>query len=75
MSFVKEKHDWDDFVLVNRAASSLGPTAAKKLKATLYSPDGDHLSVLVFLGPLRRVFGAFWGCFFLAPRLRSGICV
>ena len=36
--------------------------AAKKLKTTLYSLDGDHLSVLVFLGPLRRVFGAFWGC-------------
>ena len=63
LGFVKQQVNQEDFVLVNRAASRLPDDAAKELKSHLYSDDGDHRSVLVFLGPLRRVFGAFWGCF------------
>ena len=62
LDFVTAQTDQDDYVLVNRAANYLPDDAAKKLKFNLYSVDGDHRSVLVFLGPLRRVFGAFWGC-------------
>ena len=67
LSFVKELRDQNDFVLVNRAASSLAREAAKKLKTTLYSSDGDHLSVLVLFGPLascvRCVLGlCVWPC-------------
>ena len=68
LDFVRARVNQDDFVLVNRAASRLPDDAAKKLKFHLYTQDGDHLSVLVCLGPLRRVFGALWGCF-LALRL------
>ena len=75
LQYVEAKVNQDDFVLVNRAANYLPAEAAKQLKFELYSADGDHRSVLVFLGPLRRVFGAFWGRCFLALRLRSGICV
>ena len=62
LRFVNDRVNQDDFVLVNRAASRLPDDAAKELKFNLYSEDGDHRSVLVLLGPLRRVFGAFWGC-------------
>ena len=60
---VRERANQDDFVLVNRAANYLPAEAAKQLKFELYSADGDHRSVLVLLGSLRRVFGAFWGRF------------
>ena len=63
LQYVKAKVNQEDFVLVNRAANYLPAEAAKQLKFELYSADGDHRSVLVFLGPLRRVFGAFWGRF------------
>ena len=63
LRFVKERANQDDFVLVNRAASRLPDDAAKELKKNLFSEDGDHRSVLCFWAPLRRVFGALWGCF------------
>ena len=63
LQHVRTKENQDDFVLVNRAANYLPAEAAKQLKFELYSADGDHRSVLVFLGPSRRVFGAFWGRF------------
>ena len=63
LKFVQHKINQDDFVLVNRAASRLPRDEARNLKYNLHGVDGDHRSVLVCLGPLRRVFGAFWGCF------------
>ena len=67
LQYVKAKVNQDDFVLVNRAANYLPAEAAKQLKFELYSADGDHRSVLVFLGPLascvRSVLGPFfWPC-------------
>ena len=62
LGFVKQQVNQEDFVLVNRAASRLPEDAATELKTILFSEDGVHRSVLVFLGPMRRVFGAFWGC-------------
>ena len=74
LSFVRERVNQDDFVLVNRAASRLPHDAAKELKSHLYSDDGDHRSVLVLWAPC-VVCSVRFGAVVLALRLRSGICV